>query len=360
MVAPTEAGPEQAGPEGAFAALALEEDPEEAELAARVAAREAEAVALRAPVAEREAAVAEQEAAVARAQCWMQQCQEALAALVQGLEAAKTEAARKAEELAEAKRQLALHRSLEAAAAAGVAPEEWRDWARGLPDEVLAKVAEKVVAQTEACQKSSLAAKLKRDSLNPAYWTEERIQEHMGKWKRDGNCLFVFAMVCKEWRKAQVKVGSGRLYSRVRYDVLLPGSVAMAKWALAEGCPRENEDGNTNTTMASAAASSGHLELVKWLCGEGGFAMNEGVMAWAAMSGNLELVRWLRGEGCPWDMWTCHGAVDQGHVEVLRWARENGCEWIAETRDQAAAELGYTDEFGVCVPELYGLDHLIE
>ena len=37
-----------------------------------------------------------------------------------------------------------------AAAAAGVAPEEWRDWAGGLPDEVLAQVAGKVVAQTGA------------------------------------------------------------------------------------------------------------------------------------------------------------------------------------------------------------------
>ena len=33
---------------------------------------------------------------------------------------------------------------------AGNRPEEWRDWARGLPDEVLEKVAGKVVAQTEA------------------------------------------------------------------------------------------------------------------------------------------------------------------------------------------------------------------
>ena len=29
-------------------------------------------------------------------------------------------------------------------------PEAWRDWAGGLPDEVLEKVAAKVVAQTEA------------------------------------------------------------------------------------------------------------------------------------------------------------------------------------------------------------------
>ena len=33
-------------------------------------------------------------------------------------------------------------------------------------------------------------------------------------------------------------------------------------------------------------------------------------------------------------------------MEVLSWARENGCPWIAETRDRAAAELGYTDDLG--------------
>ena len=98
--------------------------------------------------------------------------------------------------------------------------------------------------------------------------------------------------------------------------------------------------------MAGYAADYGHLELVKWLCGEGGFAMNEGLMWSAARGGNLELVMWLRGEGCPWDSWTCFHAIDKGHVEVLRWARENGCPWIAETRDRAAAELGYTDDFG--------------
>ena len=98
--------------------------------------------------------------------------------------------------------------------------------------------------------------------------------------------------------------------------------------------------------MAHAAAGYGQVELVEWLCGEGGFAMDENVMRYAAMSGDLELVRWLRGEGCPWDPFTCLCAVDQGHVEVLRWARENGCPWNRYTRDQAAAELGYTDDFG--------------
>ena len=98
--------------------------------------------------------------------------------------------------------------------------------------------------------------------------------------------------------------------------------------------------------MADAAARLGHLELVKWLCGEGGFAVDEVVMGMAALGGHLELVQWLRGEGCPWDASTCRCAVYEGHVEVLRWVREHGCPWWAYTRGEAAAELGYTDDSG--------------
>ena len=218
-------------------------------------------------------------------------------------------------------------------AARGSGPRPGPDWA-GLPEDLLVKVASMLVAQTEA----GWAAQLKE-------WgnSEEEIQEMMEKREHDGNCcLFVFARVCKPWRKAQLKV-RGPLRTRVRSDVIGPGSVALAKWALAEGCPRETRDG---FTMASEAARYGHLELVKGLCGEEGFAMHEGVMWGAARSGNLELVQWLRGEGCPWDHWTCSLAVENGHVELLRWARENGCPWIAHTRDRAGEELGYWDDLG--------------
>ena len=136
------------------------------------------------------------------------------------------------------------------AAPRGVDPEELRDWA-GLPEELVVKVAGKLVAQNEA----TYAAWLKEDG-----WSEWVIQ-----WKRKGNCLFVFARVCKPWRKAQLKVG-GPLRTRVQSDVLLPGQVALVKWALAEGCPREDEWGYDN--MAHFAAELGHMELVQWLCGE--------------------------------------------------------------------------------------------
>ena len=33
-------------------------------------------------------------------------------------------------------------------------------------------------------------------------------------------------------------------------------------------------------------------------------------------------------------------------MEVLRWARANGAPWDADTRDRAAAVLGYTDDLG--------------
>ena len=103
--------------------------------------------------------------------------------------------------------------------------------------------------------------------------------------------------------------------------------------------------------MAHVAARYRHTELVKWLCGEGGFAMDGYVMEEAVSSGNLGLVQWLRGEGCPWDWNTCFRAVHFGHVEVLRWARANGCSWDTWVRDRAAAELGYTDDLGNLVDD---------
>ena len=107
------------------------------------------------------------------------------------------------------------------------APRAGPDWA-GLPEHLLMKVATKFVAQTEA----GWAAHLKgRD------WDEEAIQDHMAERKREGNCcLFVFALVCKGWRKAQLKVG-GPLRTRVKSDVLLPGRLSWRSGRWRRGAP---------------------------------------------------------------------------------------------------------------------------
>ena len=227
----------------------------------------------------------------------------------------------------------------QAAAARRVASEDWRDWAKGLPDEVLAKVAGTVVSSNEA----DWAARLEANGFSEAQIHALRGLNEMRGGSTKG--LFVFARVCKEWRKAQLKVGAP-LRTRV-VDVILPGSVALAKWALAEGCPRADDGGFP--TMATEAASHGHLELVRWLCEEepqgGGFEMDD-LMTNAVIGGNLEMVQWLKEEGCKWEYMTCYYAVIHGRVEVLRWLRENGCPWTAVDRDRAAEELGYTDDFG--------------
>ena len=186
-----------------------------------------------------------------------------------------------------------------AAGKAGVlAPGDqgWRDWA-GLPEHVLVKVAGKVVAQNGAAwaayykgvlgwgekelqellvkvagtlvaqTEAALAAQWKREG-----GSEAEIHETMENRKRLGPSrgLFVFARVCKPWRKAQLKVG-GPLRTRVRSDVIMPGSVALVKWALAEGCPTMAED---RTNMAEAAVQHVHLELAKWLHGEKGVPLD--------------------------------------------------------------------------------------
>merc|ERR1719181_1132952 len=137
----------------------------------------------------------------------------------------------------------------------------------------------------------------------------------------------------------------------------MPGRVELVKWALAEGCPREHENGITLAHIAAQYEPLNlrgqrlvGLELVKWLCGEGGFAMDEMVMSIAARSGNLEMAKWFRGKGCDWGIRTCNWAIEKGDVEVLRWARVIGCLWTADIRDWAAEKVGYTDNLGNLAP----------
>ena len=272
----------------------------EAGLAARVAALEAEGAAL-------DGALRGEEAELYSAEL----CSDRAEELYQSTVRMRKAAAQNGNEVAEAKRQLALHRALQ------VAKQDpaWRDWAGGLPAEVLAKVAEAVVAQNGA----GWAAHLKVLGCSDQY-----IQGKMAKRKRDGNCLFVFARVCKEWRKAQLEV-RGPLRTRVESDVIVPGRVALAKWALAEGCPgKKSTDPYDDRTLADYAAWHGHLELVQWLIEKRLFEMNGSVMRSAIISGNLKLVQWLRGMGCQWYDYVGEDdlvalAAREGHLELLQW-----------------------------------------
>src|SRR5579872_5639992 len=43
----------------------------------------------------------------------------------------------------------------------------------------------------------------------------------------------------------------------------------------------------------------------------------------AAFEGYLNILMYLRKNGCDWDSNTCSAAASNGHLEVLKWAREN-------------------------------------
>ena len=285
---------------------------------ARVAALEAEDATLRGPLVRLEAEldVAKQVAALKR--------QIASAAeterdeLAAALKKRKKDAERKAKELREAKRQLALFRDAEAAR-----PDpQWRDWGnalgRGLPADVLAKVAEKYVARTEA----EYEAWFRKDRADRLKWTENRIRRELATRKRQGRGLLAFAMVCRGWRRVQLTVGK-KLCSHTVSDVLMLGRVELAKWALAEGCPsQEHGDASQINRMASAAVRYGHLELTQWLCKERGSMLDRKVMIDAATSGNIDLVRWLGQRGCQcWGLPIMEAAARYGHLALVKWLR---------------------------------------
>ena len=95
-------------------------------------------------------------------------------------------------ELAEAQRVLDLHRKVRAARR----DPNWRDWAGGLPEELLVKIAKAHVARTGA----GWAALLKQ----VLGWPEKEIRERMGNGKRGGG------------RRARVAAGrTGKFHARI-------------------------------------------------------------------------------------------------------------------------------------------------
>lgn len=105
---------------------------------------------------------------------------------------------------------------------------------------------------------------------------------------------------------------------------------AALDWAKRAGCPWDNR-------MCAAAAASGSVALLQWMCGpESGCRVDGRSCAAAAGAGHLGLLQWLRARGCPWDEDCAAAAAGGGHLDVLRWARGAGCPWNLMTCVRAA------------------------
>ena len=171
-----------------------------------------------------------------------------------------------------------------AAAAAGVAPEAWRDWGgrlgNELPVDVLAVIAKKFVALNDA----TYAALLQYQDDNDPFQDEDDYvdereqhkQKQLAARKRESASrgLFIFAMVCKGWRAAQLRVG-GPLRTLIMSDVFLatwtPGTDPyrrdpprkIIEWALAQGCPKKKTEAPPRPAKKKAKVSPEALAKCK-------------------------------------------------------------------------------------------------
>jgi hypothetical protein len=125
---------------------------------------------------------------------------------------------------------------------------------------------------------------------------------------------------------------------------------------------------NWDSTLCEAAASAGHISIVRWLRERGcafsscisynvalaghfealkflyasGCALDESTALYAASRCDLAVLRWLRAQGCPITDGACHAAARSAArpteaMEILRWLRDEvGCHWTEATCCSAA------------------------
>ena len=140
-----------------------------------------------------------------------------------------------------------------------------KDWAGGLPPELLEKVARAVPA---------------------------------------GDRLF-FRLVCQSWAKAGARVAA----------------VPPGERPLGPGKATRTHGPDAAASVARAEMALGALE------GPARERFKSRLCAYCAKGGHLEVLKWARANGCPWNEATCTLAASNGHLEVLQWARAHGCPW---------------------------------
>jgi hypothetical protein len=100
------------------------------------------------------------------------------------------------------------------------------------------------------------------------------------------------------------------------YSIVKNGNLLGIKWLHYH---EFNEPNNRNYTLMDAAASYGHLEIVRWLHSNSNEGCTHMAMDLAAGDGHLEVVKWLqhnRREGST--EWAMVLAARNGHLDVLK------------------------------------------
>ncbi|CAM9244163.1 unnamed protein product [Chrysoparadoxa australica] len=152
-----------------------------------------------------------------------------------------------------------------------------------------------------------------------------------------------FLRVNAQWNDIYVQLFG----AKTTYDAAV-ASVARVEVAAAEGCPltiklfsKAAESGNIGVCMklkslscpcsdltCYAAATGGHLKLLRWLReGPDPCPWRLTTCMAAARGGHMELLQWLRAgaDPCPWSVDSCLAAAEGGHLEILQWLRGGTC-----------------------------------
>jgi hypothetical protein len=104
---------------------------------------------------------------------------------------------------------------------------------------------------------------------------------------------------------------------------LRSGRRRFVEWVLAEMEP------NFDANLVADAASSGSVELVKWLHGNG-YVVGGRALKNAAASGNVDLCKWVSDHGLVPNESTMKTAAAWQHVAVLEWHLAQGCRCTSE------------------------------
>jgi hypothetical protein len=134
-------------------------------------------------------------------------------------------------------------------------------------------------------------------------------------------------------RTAAAINGDPRAWHRVLSCMLCEGQLPLVQWVLADVEPTADAPHMAN------AASSGSLELVKWLCAKG-YRVGRRALTSAAASGNVDLCKWMVDRGLAPTRKTVRAAVTSERVEVLEWLSSKGCRCTSELLREAVRTAG--------------------
>jgi hypothetical protein len=97
------------------------------------------------------------------------------------------------------------------------------------------------------------------------------------------------------------------------------GHFDLLRWCYEHGCTWQHA-----ADAPICAAQSGNVELMAWVLQQPDMILDEDVMLHAVLLGHTALCQYLRAQQCPWNASSTSVAASTGCVDLLRWLMDNG------------------------------------